>query len=157
MQRSKRRFRELHSALRCNWGTSGFRLSTVSRLKVIELLSSAPCSLERTMSASIRTRLANDGLFHHPKHQPNTMTLRTLAFMLATSASVVTAQPIRWMTYTIPETGTSIDFPSSIFTEQAGRGDGYGLFKAPTAELIANSEHRMKHARSSSSRRPRSW
>jgi hypothetical protein len=58
----------------------------------------------------------------------NTMTLclKTLAFVLATSVSVVSAQPIRWMTYTIPETGTSVDFPSSIFTEQAGRPDGYG-------------------------------
>ena len=52
--------------------------------------------------------------------------LRTLAFVLAISASTVSAEPVRWTTYTIPETGTSVDFPSSIFTEEAGRPDGYG-------------------------------
>ncbi|MBR0695837.1 hypothetical protein [Bradyrhizobium lablabi] len=49
-----------------------------------------------------------------------------LALTLATSISTVSAEPVRWTTYTIPETGTSIDFPSSIFTEEAGRPDGYG-------------------------------
>lgn len=55
-----------------------------------------------------------------------TLILRTLGFVLAAWASVVSAQPVRWTTYSIPETGTSIDFPSSIFTEAAGRPDGYG-------------------------------
>jgi hypothetical protein len=32
----------------------------------------------------------------------------------------VFAQPAKWTTYTIPQSGTSVDFPSSIFTEQAG-------------------------------------
>ncbi|WP_342740841.1 hypothetical protein [Bradyrhizobium sp. B117] len=36
------------------------------------------------------------------------------------------AQPVRWTRYSIPETGTAIDFPASIFTEQAGKPDGYG-------------------------------
>jgi len=46
---------------------------------------------------------------------------------LAGSAPMASAQPTRWATYTIPETGTSVDFPSSIFTEKAGPPpDGYG-------------------------------
>jgi len=47
--------------------------------------------------------------------------------MLAGSTQVVSAQDVQWSSYTIPKTGTSVDFPSSIFTEQAGRPpDGYG-------------------------------
>ncbi|QOZ65940.1 hypothetical protein [Bradyrhizobium arachidis] len=46
-----------------------------------------------------------------------------LALALAASTSTVSA---RWTRYTIPQTGTSVDFPSSIFTEEAGRPDGYG-------------------------------
>ena len=42
------------------------------------------------------------------------------------SAASVSAQATRWTTYRIPQTGTSVDFPSSIFTEEAGRPDGYG-------------------------------
>jgi hypothetical protein len=49
-----------------------------------------------------------------------------LALALAASTSTVSAQPLRWTRYTIPQTGTSVDFPSSIFTEEAGRPDGYG-------------------------------
>jgi hypothetical protein len=30
------------------------------------------------------------------------------------------------MTYAIQETGTTVDVPSSIFTEKAGQPDGYG-------------------------------
>ncbi len=46
---------------------------------------------------------------------------------LAGFMQVASAQPVRWATYTIPETGTSVDFPSSVFTERAGRPpDGYG-------------------------------
>jgi hypothetical protein len=52
-------------------------------------------------------------------------TLHILAFTLAMT-SAVSAQPVRWTSYNIPETGTSVDFPSSIFTEEAGRPDGYG-------------------------------
>jgi hypothetical protein len=52
--------------------------------------------------------------------------VRLLAFALAASVSTVSAQPAKWTTYSIPETGTSVQFPSSIFTEEAGRPDGYG-------------------------------
>jgi hypothetical protein len=41
-------------------------------------------------------------------------------------ADATPAQSTTWTTYTIPETGTSTDLPSSIFTEKAGRPDGYG-------------------------------
>lgn len=49
-----------------------------------------------------------------------------LVLGLAASSSAVSAQPVRWTTYSIPQTGTSVDFPASIFTEEAGRPDGYG-------------------------------
>ncbi len=56
---------------------------------------------------------------------PNaTIAAASLAFVAW--ASVVSAQPVRWTTYNIPETGTSVDFPDSIFTEEAGRPDGRG-------------------------------
>lgn len=45
---------------------------------------------------------------------------------LATSTLAASAQPVRWSRYNIPESGTSVDLPSSIFTEAAGRPDGYG-------------------------------
>ncbi|MBR1167525.1 hypothetical protein [Bradyrhizobium liaoningense] len=48
------------------------------------------------------------------------------ALVLVASMSMVSAQPVRWTTYTIPQTGTSVDFPSSIFSEEAGRPDGHG-------------------------------
>jgi len=49
-----------------------------------------------------------------------------LALALVVSTATVSAHPVRWTKYTIPQTGTSMDFPSSIFTEEAGRPDGYG-------------------------------
>ncbi|OSI67391.1 hypothetical protein BSZ21_17495 [Bradyrhizobium canariense] len=49
-----------------------------------------------------------------------------VAFVLGASTSMASAQPVRWTRYTIPQTGTSMDLPSSIFTEEAGRSDGYG-------------------------------
>jgi hypothetical protein len=45
---------------------------------------------------------------------------------LAASTSMASAQPVRWTTYTIPETGTSVDFPASVFSEEAGQPDGHG-------------------------------
>ena len=48
----------------------------------------------------------------------------SVAFALCTSAAP--AQPVRWTTFTIPATGTSVDFPASIFTEEAGKPDGQG-------------------------------
>jgi hypothetical protein len=51
----------------------------------------------------------------------------TLAFFtLAGAASTVSAQPVKWTRYTIPQTGTSVDFPSSIFTKEIGPPDGFG-------------------------------
>jgi hypothetical protein len=35
-------------------------------------------------------------------------------------------QQVQWQTYSIAETGTSVDIPTSIFTEKAGHPDGYG-------------------------------
>jgi len=52
--------------------------------------------------------------------------MSALAFALVVSTATASAQPVRWTKYTIPQTGTSMDFPSSIFTEEAGRPDGYG-------------------------------
>jgi hypothetical protein len=49
-----------------------------------------------------------------------------LALALTASTSTVSAQPVRWTRYTIPQTGTSVDFPSSIFTEEGDRPDEYG-------------------------------
>ncbi|MBB4427835.1 hypothetical protein GGD66_006418 [Bradyrhizobium sp. CIR48] len=53
-------------------------------------------------------------------------TVSALVLGLAVTTSMVLAQPARWTTYSIPQTGTSVDFPASIFTEEAGRPDGYG-------------------------------
>jgi hypothetical protein len=53
--------------------------------------------------------------------------MRALVAAFAASTSIVSAQPVRWTNYTIPETGTSVDFPTSVFTKKAGRPeDGYG-------------------------------
>jgi len=55
------------------------------------------------------------------------MILQTAVVALVSWGQAVSAQPVRWKTYAIPETGISVDFPSSIFTEQAGHlPDGYG-------------------------------
>ncbi|WP_298885898.1 hypothetical protein [uncultured Bradyrhizobium sp.] len=43
---------------------------------------------------------------------------------LAVTSSVARADD--WTTYRIPQSGTSIDIPTSIFTEQAGKPDGFG-------------------------------
>jgi hypothetical protein len=47
-------------------------------------------------------------------------------FTVALSSSVTLAQSISWKRYGISETGTSVDIPSSVFTELAGKPDGYG-------------------------------
>ena len=52
-------------------------------------------------------------------------TVSALVLGLAVTTSMVSAQPARWTTYSIPQTGTSVDFPASIFTEEAGRPDSY--------------------------------
>jgi hypothetical protein len=71
------------------------------------------------------------------------------ALAFAALTPVVSAQSVRWTSYSIPETGTSVDFPSSIFTEQAGRPPhGYGeRFQTAdgranlTVEATANAAH----------------
>jgi hypothetical protein len=45
---------------------------------------------------------------------------------LIAPASAASAEAMRWTTYTIPETGTSVDFPAFIFTERAGQPEGHG-------------------------------
>ena len=48
------------------------------------------------------------------------------------AASTALARADSWSTFRIPETGTSVDIPTSIFTEQAGKPDGYGQqFRSP--------------------------
>jgi len=49
-----------------------------------------------------------------------------VSLALTVWSSVALAQPVRWKTYRIPATATSVDFPASIFTEEAGRPDGRG-------------------------------
>jgi hypothetical protein len=48
------------------------------------------------------------------------------ALALAAWTPAAPAQSVRWTTYTIPKTGTTVAFPASIFTEEAGRPDGEG-------------------------------
>ena len=60
--------------------------------------------------------------------KPSLMKPSLTSFLLAltVSTSVAMAQPVRWTKYSISETGTSVDLPTSIFTENAVRPDGYG-------------------------------
>ncbi len=48
------------------------------------------------------------------------------ALALAAWTSAAPAQSVRWTTYTIPKTGTTVAFPASVFTEEAGRPDSEG-------------------------------
>jgi hypothetical protein len=52
--------------------------------------------------------------------------LGTLLVALVASTAMASPRPAQWQTYSIAETGTSVDIPTSIFTEKAGRPDGYG-------------------------------
>jgi hypothetical protein len=52
--------------------------------------------------------------------------LQLSCFVLAGSMTIAAAQPVRWSSYSIPQTGTSVNIPSSIFSEPAGQPDGYG-------------------------------
>src|SRR6202043_927401 len=49
-----------------------------------------------------------------------------IAITLVLSNSIALAQSVRWTTYSIPQTGTSVDIPSSIFTQLLDKPDGYG-------------------------------
>ena len=48
---------------------------------------------------------------------------------LAGFTPISSAKPVSWRTYTIAETGTTVDIPSSIFTQKAGHGYGQRRFK----------------------------
>jgi hypothetical protein len=61
----------------------------------------------------------------------------TLIAGVGCSTTIAQAEPVRWTTYRIPETGTSVDMPASIFSETAGRPDGYGQ-RFQTADGRAN-------------------
>jgi len=52
--------------------------------------------------------------------------LGTSLLALVTSAAMAFPGPMRWQIYSIAETGTSVDIPTSVFTQNAGRPDGYG-------------------------------
>jgi hypothetical protein len=45
---------------------------------------------------------------------------------LVASAATAAPQTVHWDRYSIAETGTSVDVPTSIFTEKGGRPGGYG-------------------------------
>lgn len=49
-----------------------------------------------------------------------------VAAIIALSATSSIASANGWTTYRILESGTSVDIPASIFTEPAGKPDGYG-------------------------------
>src|SRR5437899_839118 len=52
---------------------------------------------------------------------------RIIGMVLALSPGLANAQPIDWSRYAIPETGTAVDIPRSIFSEDAGKPEsGYG-------------------------------
>jgi hypothetical protein len=51
---------------------------------------------------------------------------RLVASALALSISIASAEPVRWTSYRISETGASADIPASIFTKRAGKPDAYG-------------------------------
>jgi ferritin-like metal-binding protein YciE len=57
---------------------------------------------------------------------------------LAASTSIASAQPVRWTTYSISETGTSVDIPISLFTERTERPepDGYRRFGKSATWLL---------------------
>lgn len=50
----------------------------------------------------------------------------TAAAVIALSATLSVARADSWTTYRIPESGTSVDIPESIFIETAGKPDGLG-------------------------------
>jgi hypothetical protein len=58
--------------------------------------------------------------------------LRAVVLALAGSTAAAFAQPVKWTVYSIPESGTSVDFPSSIFERAGDPPDGYGQrFRTP--------------------------
>ncbi|MBR0989219.1 hypothetical protein JQ580_00645 [Bradyrhizobium japonicum] len=69
------------------------------------------------------------------------------AAIIALLATLSAARAESWTTYRIPEAGTSVDIPSSLFTELAGKPDGLGQrFQTAdaradlTVQTVSNSE-----------------
>jgi hypothetical protein len=52
--------------------------------------------------------------------------MKTSVAIIVALAITSSARADTWSTYRIPQSGTSVDIPTSIFTEQAGKPDGYG-------------------------------
>ena len=50
----------------------------------------------------------------------------SLLAIIAAPAAMAFPGPVYWETYSVAETGTSVDIPTSIFTEKAGQPTGYG-------------------------------
>lgn len=55
------------------------------------------------------------------------MMKKAAALVLVLYASSAAAQAANWSSYRIPETGTTVDIPSSIFSEETSKPDGYGM------------------------------
>ena len=55
-----------------------------------------------------------------------------LAIAVVPPASIGSAQPVRWTTYSIPETGTSVQIPSSMLSKSVQGPEGFGSrFQTP--------------------------
>jgi hypothetical protein len=52
---------------------------------------------------------------------------KTAAIFVMLCALPAGAGAESWSSYRIPETGTTVDIPSSLFTEEVGQPDGYGM------------------------------
>ena len=67
-------------------------------------------------------------------------TILKAVVVLAGATQIASAEPVAWQTYRIPSTGTSVDIPSSIFSEDVGppaQGEGERFRSADgRAELI---------------------
>ncbi|TQF30195.1 hypothetical protein [Bradyrhizobium sp. UNPA324] len=70
------------------------------------------------------------------------------AAVIALSVTLSGAKADSWTTYRIAETGTSVDVPVSVFTEIAGKPDGYGQqFRTSdgwadlTVQAVSNRQH----------------
>lgn len=70
-------------------------------------------------------------------------------FAVLGSVGIASAEPATWQTYTIPETGTSVELPASIFAKQAGSPPhGYGQrFETPdhSADLTVQAAPNEAH------------
>ena len=50
-----------------------------------------------------------------------------IALAVIVSSGAAATKPVEWQRYVIPETGTSVDIPATIFSNDAGRPEtGYG-------------------------------